>query len=73
MIARPSDKVKHQAAKQRAAEASEKRKLTVKVPEATSRALKVRAAELGISVAAYFVTLARRDGVDVPELVDGGR
>jgi len=42
-------------------------RLVLKLPEATKRKLKARAAELGISVAAYVVRLARADGVDVPD------
>ena len=49
----------------------ENERLVLKLPEATKRALKVRAASLGISVAAYVVRLARGDGVDVPEMSGG--
>jgi uncharacterized protein (DUF1778 family) len=51
--------------------AGELERLTLKVPPATRRALKARAAAEGISVAAYFVRLARRDGVDVAEMAGG--
>lgn len=46
-------------------------RLVVKLPPPTKREIKARAAKLGISVAAYFVRLARRDGVDVPEMHQG--
>jgi hypothetical protein len=41
-------------------------RLVLKLPGLTKRRLKARAADLGISVAAYVVRLARADGVDVP-------
>jgi hypothetical protein len=41
--------------------------LTLKLPSRAKRALKVRAAQRGISVARYFLRLARQDGVDVEE------
>ncbi len=43
-------------------------RLVLKIPPPTKREIKARAAKLGISVAAYFVSLARRDGVEVPEM-----
>jgi hypothetical protein len=43
-------------------------RLVLKIPDLTRRRLKARAADLGISVAAYVARLARADGVDVPEL-----
>jgi hypothetical protein len=46
-------------------------RLVVKLPALTKREIKARAAKLGISVAAYFVRLARRDGVEVPEMHQG--
>ncbi len=48
-------------------------RLVLKMPDATRRKLKGRAAELGISTAVYFVRLARADGVEVPEMVCDGR
>lgn len=46
-------------------------RLVLKLPPPTKREIKARAAKLGISVAAYFVRLARRDGVEVPEMHQG--
>lgn len=46
-------------------------RLVLKLPPATKRAAKMRAAELGISAAAYFVRLMRADGVNVPEMSKG--
>jgi hypothetical protein len=43
-------------------------RLVLKIPDLTKRRLKARAAELGISVPAYVVRLARMDGVDVSEM-----
>jgi hypothetical protein len=50
----------------------EPERIVLKVPAETRRALKARAASLGISFAAYVVRLARRDGVDVAEMGDAG-
>lgn len=51
--------------------AGEPERLVLKLPPATKRAIKARAASEGISVAAYFVHLARKDGVQVPEMFGG--
>jgi hypothetical protein len=48
--------------------AGEPERLVLKLPPATKRAIKAKAASAGLSVAAYVVRLARRDGVDVPEM-----
>ena len=49
----------------------EPERLVLKLPPPTKRALKAKAATEGISVAAYVVRLARRDGLDVPEMTGG--
>lgn len=49
--------------------AGEPERLVLKLPPTTKRAIKAKAATEGISVAAYLVRLARRDGVNVPEMI----
>ncbi len=48
--------------------AGEPERLVLKLPAATKRAIKARAASEGITVAAYVVHLARKDGVQVSEM-----
>jgi DNA-binding beta-propeller fold protein YncE len=47
-------------------------RLVLKIADLTKRRLKARATDLGITVAAYVVRLARADGVDVAELSPSG-
>jgi predicted DNA-binding protein len=47
-------------------------RIVIKVPAETRRALKARAARLGITFAAYVVRLAREDGVEVGESGEEG-
>jgi len=44
-------------------------RLVLKIPPAAKRAIKAKAAALGITVASYMIHLARRDGVRVPEML----
>lgn len=51
--------------------AGELDRLVLKLPIETKRAIKARAASQGITCAAYFIRLARQDGVEVVELPGG--
>jgi len=61
--------------RQRQSAASEAKKLTldspqrlsIELPAETHRALKIRAAESGMSIKAYVVALLQREGIPVPE------
>jgi hypothetical protein len=49
----------------------EPERLVLKLPPAAKRAIKARAASQGITVATYIVRLAKKDGVEVPEVLGG--
>lgn len=49
--------------------AEEPERLVLKLPPAAKRAIKARAASQGITVATYVVRLAKKDGVEVPEVL----